>query len=605
MKVKRGLLLLIVVLLFSAPAFSRTWYIRPDGGTRYSANVTSGQCDGKSDIQYSGRGVNQHCAFNDFRYLWDDQSGHVGAGAWVISGGDTVIVRGCSASKKQSKLSFPDCRIGWDGPTGELSNSWCYGVGSYTCYNPPIPAGSAAQHTRILGENYATCNAGGATDPRTYRSRLTHLFGGYSLNFALNLQNTQYVDIQCIELTTHNGACTRGGAPAYPRNCRGDQPLDDYAQNGILLSNKTANLTLQDVYVHGFNSSGLHGPIGGPITLTRLFVGFNGFAGWNFDDGSSTPDGPGSSIAANYVSMVGNGCYEEYPLAHSFPARVCYDDNSNGFGDAWSGQDTDLDSFSCDHCVIAYNTKDAFLGPHTNIRTLTITDSQSYGNMGAQWKWINAPGGRVVFINNLTVGNCGRFSETIPGAAQSFDKATGKPGAYLSSFCRAGGNTVALNSQQNSVVLFANNTFINADEVGFLLGCGSIKDNRNHSCGSTKFIFTNNIFLGYHMRGGQAPALFYLDDPSIKITQSHNLEYGNRAFTGGNCHDNICADPQLVNEPGQQAWATQTFLDRLEFYPAPGSPAIGRGITVDEVKKDFFSKLRPTPPTIGAVEPNR
>src|SRR5205823_14636110 len=26
------------------------WYIRPDGGTRYSNNVTTGQCDGKADV---------------------------------------------------------------------------------------------------------------------------------------------------------------------------------------------------------------------------------------------------------------------------------------------------------------------------------------------------------------------------------------------------------------------------------------------------------------------------------------------------------------------------------------------------------------------------
>ena len=31
-----------------------TWYVRPDGGTRYSANVPSGQCDGKADCRTQG-----------------------------------------------------------------------------------------------------------------------------------------------------------------------------------------------------------------------------------------------------------------------------------------------------------------------------------------------------------------------------------------------------------------------------------------------------------------------------------------------------------------------------------------------------------------------
>jgi hypothetical protein len=48
----------------------QTWYVRADGGSRYSAGVTTGQCDGKADVAYSGSGTNQHCAFNDFRYLW-------------------------------------------------------------------------------------------------------------------------------------------------------------------------------------------------------------------------------------------------------------------------------------------------------------------------------------------------------------------------------------------------------------------------------------------------------------------------------------------------------------------------------------------------------
>jgi len=51
----------------SLPARAATWYIRPDGGTRYSSQQKSGQCDGQTDAAYPGEGKNQHCAFNDFR----------------------------------------------------------------------------------------------------------------------------------------------------------------------------------------------------------------------------------------------------------------------------------------------------------------------------------------------------------------------------------------------------------------------------------------------------------------------------------------------------------------------------------------------------------
>jgi len=604
-KLSRGILLLLLVVLISPSIFASTWYVRRDGGTRHSSNVPSGQCDGKADVAYPGSGVNKHCAFKDFRYMWDDGSGRVGSGAWVIAGGDTVIIRGCAAAKTQSNPSDPDCRIGWDAPTG-MPDSWCYAVGSYICYNPPIPAGTAAQHTRILGQNYANCNVGGATNPKLYASNLTQLFGGFSLKYALNLTATKYVDVQCLEITSHNGQCTKGGAPAYPRGCNTNQPLDDFDDEGIRTDNTTANVTFQDVYVHGFNDAGIFGPIGGPITMTRVFVGFNGKVGWQFDDGSNTPDAAGSSITASYVTMIGNGCYEEYPVKHAFSAQACYDDNSGGFGDAWSGQDTDMDFFICDHCEMAYNTKDAFIGPHTNVHTLTITNSKSYGNMGAQWKWINAPGGTVTFKNNLTIGNFARFQAPIPGAAHSFALASGLGGAYLSDYGRAGGNTVAFNSQQNSHVLFANNTFVDYSQTVFLLSCGPASNNHNGQCGGTSFVFTNNIFLGYYLKGSEPPGLFYIDDRSIKVTSSHNIEYGNRSGFSDKCGgDIICSDPRLVNQPPQQGWTNQTFLDNFNFSPRSDSPAIKHGTPINGITTDYYGTPRPNPPTIGAVEPRQ
>ena len=581
------------MVMVAPPLFGRTWYVRPDGGTRYSSNVSSGQCDGKADVPYVGKGVNQHCAFNDFRYLWDDDSGLVGQGAWVIAGGDTVIVRGCKSLPSQRNPSNPNCRIGWDMPTGYAPNRWCYAVGSYDCYNPPIPSGTAAQHTRILGQNYASCNTGGATNPKLYHSNLTQLFGGFSLTYTLNLRNTRYVDIQCIEITSHNGACVTAGNPRYPRNCSTNQPLDDYAGSGVITNNATSNVTFQDVYIHGFNSSGLFGPIGGPIAMTRMFVGFNAFSGWDFDDGRDTPDAPGSSITANYVMMEGNGCYEQYPVVNAFPAQVCYDTNSQGFGDSWSGQDTTLDSFTCNHCQNLYNTKDGFIGPHTWITNLVIENSESIGNMGQNWKW----GGSTVpthtrFINNLTIGNCDRMSKPLPGAPSTYNK-------FLTGFCRASGNVFAFVTPGNSSVLIANNTVVAYSATVFDLACQPA-----NACGSSQFNFTNNIFLGYYLKCAEPPGLFYSEDRSIKLTESRNIEYGNRSGIGILCRgDIICADPRLVNEPPQQGWTNLNFLDGFNFHPASNSPANGRAVAVSGITTDYFGNARPSPPSIGAVEP--
>jgi hypothetical protein len=290
-----------------------TWYIRPDGGTRYSANATNGQCNGMYDASYSGDGgTNENCAFNDFRYMWDDQS--YDSDAWVMKGGDTVIIEGCVANANQTSPSAPDCRIGWDAATGQGGGyTWCFGTGGYACENPPIPSGTTTQPTRILGQNYANCSNGNSTN----RAALTQIFGGYGVWEVLNLSGAVNVQVECLEITEHNeavggipGTCIWFGSPANPIGCNTGSPVSDFDDDGIKTDNTTSNVLLQDLYIHGHTASGIVGPIGGLITMSRVFIGFNGFAGWNFDDGNDTPDGANSSINASYVTMEGNGCNE-------------------------------------------------------------------------------------------------------------------------------------------------------------------------------------------------------------------------------------------------------------------------------------------------------
>ncbi len=590
------------------PVSYTTWYIRPDGGTRYDANVPSGQCNGKYDAPYPGSGVDQNCAFNDFRYLWDD--GTRGNWGWVIAGGDTVVIEGCAASPNQMNPDAPHCRIGWDNNQGNSpTNMWCdYAPGNYGanfgCYNPPIPAGTASQPTRILGACAVTgtCNSGNTT----IRSNLMQLFGGFGDQVVLNLSGTQNVDVEGLEITSHNGKCVQFGIPAYPKSCSNSIPgADDYANNGILTDDHTSNILLQDVYIHGLTASGLTGPIGGPITMRRVFVGFNGFAGWNFDDGNDTPDAAGSSISASYVTMEGNGCDEQYPIVNTkFPAMACYDDVSNGFGDSWSGQDTKLASFTCDHCQQLYNTKDGFIGPHTRIANLKITNSRSVGNMGEQWKWTTGANSTTVFENNLTVGNCTRMSQQLPGAVQSFNAATGLPGSYLSDFCRAAGDAFSLSTDANSSILIAGNTVVGYNATVFDLHC-----NTAGNCGTSPYVFEDNIILGYttstnyYPYSGESPGLYYYSDSSNVAQGSYNIEYGIR--NGDKCGSGgtLCTDPLLVNEPAQGAWPPENIFDNFDFHPSVGSPVIDAGIPLSGLTADYYGVTRPAQPTIGAVEP--
>jgi hypothetical protein len=426
-----------------------------------------------------------------------------------------------------------------------------------------------------------------------------------------NLQSTQYVDVQCFELTTHNGQCSVQGYPAFPRPCNNNQPLDDYAQNGFFTDNKTSSVLLQDVYVHGFNSGGLYGPIGGPITMNRVFVGFNAFAGWNFDDQVHTPDAPGSQILAHHVTMIGNGCYEEYPVKHDFSAQACYDDVSNGFGDAWSGQNTALDTFVCDDCSMKYNTKDAFIGPHTQIKHLSITNSVSIGNMGAQWKWGAAPGGDVTFANNLTDMNCTRMSMPLPGATQSFALSSKLPGANLSDFCRAGGDGMAFMTRPGNISNFYGNTFVASNQTMFDLSC-AYQDATGvyYETGCNPLVWTDNNFLGYvgPANSGQAPGLWYFDPNSTIILQSsYNNEFGVRNGDACGTNNNTCVDPLQVAEP-PQPWTTEAALDVFDpsvvgnsFYLTPNSPLAAAGTPISGRTTDHYGAPLPTPPPIGAL----
>ena len=54
----------------AAIASGTTWFVRTDGGTLYSTANPNGTCDGLADVAYPGSGVDQHCAVNNFQYLW-------------------------------------------------------------------------------------------------------------------------------------------------------------------------------------------------------------------------------------------------------------------------------------------------------------------------------------------------------------------------------------------------------------------------------------------------------------------------------------------------------------------------------------------------------
>jgi len=658
----------IIVAPAVAATPGTTWYIRPDGGTRYSAagggNVPTGGCNGTTDAAYPGltnqtwfpnhayalgtiilghtgyyetvtkagtsassfwpswsatttdgtavwsQGAaypqNQNCAFDDFRFLYDNQNYNGISSGWVIAGGDTVVVRGCyNVDENNNGATY--CRVGTSPPANV--DYWCVGgQGIGACSSGTIPAGTSGAHTRILGQCVlaGNCNTGNTT----IQANLTQLFGGGNVGTTINLIGAQYVDLQGFNITDHS-QCVSHGYPAYPKACGS---TDDYGYDGIATSNTTAPVLLQDLWIHGFSDSGLTGPVGnGTITMNRVNVSFNGFSGWNFQNLTADQNGANAAIAASYVMMEGNGCNEEYPIVHTgFPAESCYDLLSMGFGDSWSGQTVAdgtpglLVSFTCDHCQQIYNTKDGFIGPHVNITTLKVTNSASYGNMGQQWKWTLGANSTALFENNLTVGNCDRLAYAPPGAPHNYNQTASASwgGAQLTDFCRAAGDMFSISADANSTTTISNSTMIGYNSTIFDLHC-----NTAGACGASPYIFKNNILLGYTNQDpfyeasdgytGKAPGLYYTADTSTAHTASYNIEHGIR--NGDTCGGSIyCVDPLLVTEP-VAPMTSELQLDNFNFSLTSSSPAIGAGTTGGS-STDYNDVVRPAPPSIGAVD---
>jgi hypothetical protein len=552
-----------------------TWYVRPDGGTRYSSNVPNGQCDGTADAAYPGSGTNQPCAFNDIRLLWQDGSFTYGDKApgwgWVGTGGDTYLLRG------------GPWRIGWPNAKSCVDDRLKEAAARGICGNnaasgmPAPPPGTAAAHTRILGEHYADCHK---------QSARTALFGGFGLGGTLNLNGSKYLDLQCIDLSDH---------------ADGDAP--DSAVHGLYLSNTTTHLSLQDIRIHGFRTFGIYGPVGDGFTAKYIDIVGNGGGGWSADanDGKT---GTGRTLVQHY-SILWNGCMEEYPIAHKLPYHLCRDQNSTGYGDGF-GTATAVSKpgwqAHFDQGEVAYNTQDGLDALHLigTGSSMTITRTLTYGNMGQQIKIGGAAGSAV---NNLIVGNCKAMSAPIPGTPDDYNR-------MLSDFCRAGDQAVALTIGRGAYSRFENNTIYEAGNIAIDIEC----DGFAGDCDSTsKLVYQNNIFVGFShnsangYKGGDGvyPTAIYDNTKVHPFTNRGSIFSNNTTFhqrTNETCpigrfdRNALCGSPKLTDE----TYHTYGYGDMT---PLPGSPSVGSGLSLSDTQVDHRGAKRPDKPSRGALEP--
>jgi hypothetical protein len=553
-----------------------TWYVRPDGGTRYSSNQTQGQCDGQGDVAYPGTGTNQHCAFGDARWLWQDGSystaGNFPSWGWVIAGGDTVIIRG-------SLGSGVSWRVGWNNSGSALDNGLVYGLegDQYNSGIPAPPSGTASQHTRILGENYSAC---------TSQSARTQLHGGWGMYQVLDLTGVSYVDLACLDITDFS-----------------DGSLPDYARNGIKLSNQSTNDTLTDMRVHGLVDAGISGPTGTGFVMTDIAIVGNGNSGWNADLGDGTT-GVGTLLVQNY-EISWNGCHEEYPIVDAVPYISCRDQSTGGYGDGFGTASVDSVApgwqITFTNGLVSYNTQDGLDALHVAGAgsTMTVTHSLLFASEGQQ---VKAGGGAVATIqNNVIVGNCEAILLVVPGRPVNTQDSLGN-------VCRANNTAVVIYVIPGHPAAFQGNTLYSAGAIGLTVdyasssnGAGSVVDT-----GSTNtLLYNDNVFMGFYNGSSQANPTPIYSDYDLKMLTNPGASWTNNVTFGGRSNwtcpaagesNAICGDPGLTDE-------TYHSYGYGNMSPASGSSAVvGAGVTVPGLTVDYTGQTRTKPPSIGAYE---
>lgn len=580
----RSAFFLLFVGLLCAPSFASTWYVRPDGGARFSSNQPTGQCDGATDASYAstgGTGVNQHCAFNDVRMLWQDGSYTTGttfpSWGWIGAGGDTYIIRGSIGTG----VSY---RVGATTLTGLPYDGWGIAGNSSASGAPPPPSGTAAQHTSILGENFGSCQS------QTARAQL---HGGSGVGTVLALNGVSYVDVACLDITDFS-ACGRSNQALNCEDANGTN-VQDYASNGISVNNTTTHVTLTNVRLHGLAGAGIFGATGDGVVLSHVDIVGNANSGWNADDNSGTT-GVGSLLVQNY-SIIGNGCAEEYPVVDPMPYGDCTDQSSGGYGDGF-GTATVASAapgwqVRFDQGTVAYNTQDGLDGLHISGpgSTLTVTRNLLYGSEGQQLK---VGGATLTAQNNLIVGNCEAMTQgPIPGFPVGFGKVLAAP-------CRAGNTAVVINVTPGDPAIFQNNTIFEGGSIGVEV------EYATSDIGATNTLqYNNNLSFGFFNAGATANATTIFSSTDLNMltnpgaSWSNNETFGQRAnWTCPHAGETaaVCVDPGLVDE-------TYHTFGYGNMAPASASSAVvGKGVALASVTTDYAGTVRPATPSIGALE---
>jgi len=498
-------------------ANATTYYVRSDGGT-------TAQCNGQSDLPYSG---NSNCAWHHPFDALPPQGD--GANPTLnLQGGDTLIVGAGSYElglNAPGAKSYPACNQSW----------------SWDCFMAAVPSGTALSPTRILGAGW---DQGCSAPPQ--------LWGSEHSARVVSLDHSSNVVLACLEITDHSSCIESHLGGNSPLACnRSTPPYGPWASHGIY-ARDSSNVTLQDLNVHGMANRGILAGRLSNWTLTRVKIVMNGWAGWDGDLGETAGSSNSGQMLFQNVEVGWNGCGESYP-DHRIVG--CWGQQEGGYGDGLGTNKTG-GNWKFVNSYFHHNTQDGLdLLYADTTATILIQQSHAQGNSGNQMKLAGSP----TVENSLIVGNCSYFV--------GIDNMSGNNsggGNTAGDICRALGNALVLSVQAGLHAMVRYNTIAGEGDCLILAINGD---------GTSSVAIQNNALIGKPdwIKANQSPqpqsCLFYWDSGSATwpVSYAGNLTF---AVKNNDCPagtHNLCnVDPMLFDET----------LSTFNPVPQPGSPLI-------------------------------
>lgn len=375
-------------MFLCSSALATTYYVRPDGGTL-------DQCNGLFDSSYPDFSGQKNCALKHPAYIISPNGNNPG----LIKGGDTVIIDPSSSYM-----------IGYGMPNA-ADTSVCYSAWPWDCYLKALPSGTTTNPTRILGKEWNS----GCTNA-------TQLWGTQRVSKILNLNSSNNIELQCLDITDHSDCIEFG--PGSTTCKRDSYPYGEWAGTGLEASD-SSNILLKNVKIHGLAHSGIHAGRLSNWTLDTVDITRNAWVGWDGDIGANVSSNSGN-LTFNKVRIEYNGCGEKYATLSPYS---CWSQSQGGYGDGLGTHRTS-GNWTFDNCDISHNTSDGLdLLYHDGNGFITIKNSRFEGNAGNQIKVAASS----IVTNTYVDGDCAYFN------GKSFTS-TVSPGFDN---CRAAGNSIS------------------------------------------------------------------------------------------------------------------------------------------------------------------